>query len=154
MSMWNGPRVSNRSAPRDICYSPIYSVGSNLTVMSLMTVSQREHTVRSITDLIDAKDDWMTISAVHDRIDKEPTKLEKGPRKSVGYALSSLLSTCAWLQTGFLFCIIKCAVLHLWRVSSMPRAPPQRVHSASLPPSNTQRTPTTSMPRECPSQKP
>ena len=52
----------------------------------------------------------MTISVVHDRIDKESTErrkeLEKGPRKSEGYALSSLPSTLAWHQTGF-FCIIK-----------------------------------------------
>jgi len=53
----------------------------------------------------------MTISVVHDRIDKESTErrkeLEKGPRKSEGYALSCLPSTLAWHQTGFLFCIIK-----------------------------------------------
>jgi len=92
----------------------------------------------------------MTISAVHDRVDKEPTELEKGPRKSEGYAFSSLPSTCARHQTG-LFCIIKCTVLQLWRVSSMPRARPERVYPASLPPSNTQRTSTTSTPREYPS---
>ena len=61
---------------------PIYSVGSNLTVM---TVSQREH-----TDLLDPKHDCMTVSAVHDRIDKEPAELEKGQGKSEGYTLFSL----------------------------------------------------------------
>ncbi len=33
--------------------------------------------IRSITDLVDAKDDCITISAVHDRIDKESTERRK-----------------------------------------------------------------------------
>lgn len=38
--------------------------------------------IRSITDLVDAKDDCITISAVHDRIDKESTERRKDLEKA------------------------------------------------------------------------
>lgn len=38
--------------------------------------------IRSITDLVDAKDDCITISAVHDRIDKESSERRKELEKA------------------------------------------------------------------------
>jgi len=79
---------------REVTYvCPIYSVRSNLTGMPF---NLREN-IRSITGLVDAKDDCITISAVHNRIDKESTErrkeLERAHANLKGTPFSSLPST-------------------------------------------------------------
>ena len=80
-------------------------------------------------------------------VDRAKERARKGPRKSEGYAPSSLPNTLAWHQTCFFFCILKF-------VSSMPRARPRRVHPACLPP-ETRRVPQPPLRRaNIPSQSP
>ena len=74
----------------------------------------------------------MTVPAVHNRIDKESTELEEDPRKSEGYALSSLPSTLARHQTGSIVLYNKmCRPATLARVLDATRT--SSTHPPSVP---------------------
>jgi len=91
----------------------------------------------------------MAISADHNRIDKESTERRNWLEKA-----HENLNGMPFLLYRALVLLIKFAVLQSLRVSSMPYARPRRVHPACLPPGNTQRTSTSSVPREYPSPMP
>lgn len=123
-------------------------------VNQILQIRCSSENIRSITDLVDPEDDCTTITAVHDRIDKESTarrkELERAHANLKGTSTSPTPVPLSIATSRFR----SSHGMHPTQpshVSSTPPARPLRVPPACPPPNATRETSTTSTAHECPS---
>lgn len=104
--------------------------------------------IRSITDLVEPEDDCKTITAVHDRIDKESTQRRKELEQTHANLKGLSFSTNPHDIT-----FIDIMMSQHSPVSSMPPARPLRVPPACPPPTAMRKTSTVSTAHDYPSPK-